>query len=347
MCGIDTLHLSLQDYEIAPGALLDVQPSTFNAATNEKRGDYPLWTADGETFTGARAYVNADHWNVTVQPRGEHAPLSPACLVSFSAGKLVTGSNYEPADFATVKAASKLIESELRSVGIKTNIETAKITRLDACRNLAMDEPFKAYHPALKILRVTRAESFDYGTTYLIKNGVHQTCFYDKRIEMKRKKRNLEGLPANCLRVERRLMTGKKIRDVLGFGTVGELLEGFEQVPLAYKSALKKQVFKHSPEEIHTLTAREIGAQLEQFKARGRRYYVRDYFFAEGVAARSGDMDAVMLAVSNLTESRATQARLRRQIEIAQVDALSLRKENGSRRTLGELYRELEKKSLA
>jgi hypothetical protein len=347
MCGIDTLHLSLQGFEISRGALLEVQPSTFNAATKKKRGDYPLWTADGETVTGARAYLNSEHWNVTVQPRGEHAPLSPVCLVSFSAGKLVTGSNYEPADFATVKAASKQLESELRDAGIETNIERAKLTRLDACRNLSMDEPFKAYHPALKIIRVTRTENFDYGTTYLIKNGVHQTCFYDKRVEMKRKKRKLDGLPANCLRVERRLMTGRKIRDVLGFGTVGELLEGFEQVALAYKSALKKQVFKHSPEEIHTLTAREIGAQLDQFKARGRRYYVRDYFFAKGVAAHIGDMDAVLLAVSNLTESRATQARLRHQIEVAQVDALSLRKESGSRRTLGELYRELEKKALA
>jgi hypothetical protein len=184
----------------------------------------------------------------------------------------------------------------------------------------------------------------DYGTTYLWHNTLQEVCVYDKIEEMKRKKHSVAGLPANSIRFEHRMLKARKIRDVTGLGTVSDLLSGYEQVKAGYVDAMRKQLFKRSPAEVSVLSEGEMVTQLERLQANGKRYYLREYLMAVAVGRMESDFDALVSAVEKVCGNRMTALRLRNQLDQARMDALALRTSAGCSQTLGELYRELERK---
>jgi hypothetical protein len=349
---LDTLKLSLTDYEISPDANLDVQPSTLNFATGEVRGNFPLFRRGVGFVQGAKAFHNADDFNVSVQPFSPSQPQSIGCQVQFSVPKLANGSNYEPADFAATEAALVTIECELASIGITTNIKTARLSRLDACRSVRTSEPYQAYAPVLARLQGQRVAKRDYGTTFLWHNTVQEVCVYDKREEMKRRKKNLARVPRNVVRFEHRLLKARKVRDVLGFGTAGDLLQGFDQVAVGYKAAMEKQLFRDSPKEIAISTAADFEAQLTVLigdlgNRQNRPNFVDCYVRAVGFRQLVADKEAFLRAVENVSENRMTLWRTRKKLREMEIDALALEQIAPSKHTLGELYRELEREVLS
>jgi hypothetical protein len=349
---LDTLKLSLTDYEIGPDAVLDVQPSVYCAATGQGPGGFPLWSRFGRPVVGTRAFHNAENYNVTVAPFRPSDPQSIGCQVQFSVPKLANGSNYEPADFVATEAALVTIERELASIGIKTNIKTARMSRLDACRSVRTSEPYQAYAPVLARLQGTRVAKRDYGTTFLWHNTVQEVCVYDKREEMKRRKKNLARVPRNVVRFEHRLLKARKVREVLGFGTAGDLLQGFEQVAVGYKAAMQEQLFRDSPKEIAISTAADFEAQLTVLigdlrNRQNRPNFVDCYVRAIGFRQLVADKEAFLRAVENVSESRMTLWRTQKKLREMEIDALALEQIAPSKHTLGELYRELEREVLS
>jgi hypothetical protein len=340
---LDTLRLSLTDFEIGPDAVLDVQPSVYCAATGQGPGGFPLWSRFGRPVVGTKAFYNADHYNVTVQPVRDDAPLAIGCYVQFSVPKVASGSNYQPADLTATKNALKMIHSELKSIGIKTNIKTATLSRLDACKTVVASEPYAAYHPVLISVAGTKAiKRRDYGSTFLLHNTQQEICVYDKIAEMKARKHSVSKLPGNSIRFEHRMLNARKIRDASGLSNVKDLVSGFEQVEACYSAAMRKQLFHYSASELEAVTARSLAEQLQHFRDSGSRYFLRDYLVSLGAAQMAGNMGALLEAVEMVTDSKTTYHRTRKQLDNAQHQALTLRKSTHSRRTLKELYRELE-----
>jgi hypothetical protein len=340
---LDTLRLTLGDYKIADEPELTVELPTFNAATKELGGYYPLWPSGLTHQMGRKAYHNADDWNFTLEAQG---PLGDHVIVpqmSFSVPKLANGSNYEPADFKTFEMALINAERELRSIGVHTNIETATISRLDACKNVLVSESFPSYAPVLARLQGTRVAKRDYGTTFLWHNTLQEICAYDKREEMKRRKKNVSRVPANVARFEHRLLKPRKIRDTLGLSTAADLLVGFDQVAVGYKAAMEKQLFKYSPAEIEVVTMQDFERTLKVFQRAGKRYFVDAYIVALGFQQLSANKEAFLAAVISVTDSRATLSRTRKKLMEAEMDAMALQEIAGSKHTLGQLYRELER----
>jgi hypothetical protein len=340
---LDTLKLSLGDYEIGDGALLDVQPSTFSAATGEAKADFPLWRASGRAVIGSKAFYNADDFNVSVQPRSAAEPMSIGCYVQFSVPKVATGSNYQAADYNATKTALKSIQRELSSIGIKTNLKTATLSRLDACKTVSTAHDYRAYHAVLCGLRGARVGKRDYGTTYLWHNTLQEVCVYDKIEEMKRKKHPVTGLPKNSIRFEHRMLKARKIRDVTGLATVNDLLSGYEQVRAGYVASMKKQLFNNSPDDIRVLTSEGIAGELRLHKASGVRNWCHEYLITQALARVAGDYDALIAAVEEVSDNRMMALRLRKQLDKAHINALEARDSVVSGHTLGELYRELER----
>jgi hypothetical protein len=344
---LDTLKLSLTEFDIDLRAALDVQPASFNAATGEARGDCPLWRAEGQTVIGSKAFYNGDDFNVTVQPRTASEPTSIGCYVQFSVPKVADGSNYEPADLNATKTALQTIERELKEIGVHTNINTATLSRLDSCKTIQFAEGFSAYEPVLRALRGARVSRRDYGTTFLWHNTLQEICVYDKIEEMKRHKRKITGLNPNSIRFEHRLLKARKVRDAIGLSSVNDLLSGFEQVGCGYRAAMEKQLFRLAPSELTRLSAAEIVTHFEHLKARGSRYFLRDYLVAVGMNQMVDDVAALESALATVSDSRMTLYRLRKQLDAARIVAMSLRESSQSKRTLGELYREMEREVLA
>jgi hypothetical protein len=341
---LDTLHLSLNDFEIRPDANLEVQPGTFNASTGEVTGNFPLWPKGDGYMVGKVAYYNGDICQVTVKAHPS-APTVARCLVEMSVPKAANGSNYEPADFAVTKTALKAVHSELKRIGIKTNLNTATLSRMDACKNVLTSEGYSAYQPVLLSLNNAHL-SFskrDYGSTILWKNTQQQICVYDKIAEMRALKRGVEHLPSNSVRFEHRMLKARKIRDSIGLSSVRDLIGNYDQIKAGYEAAMRKQLFCYSAGEIETITAKSIGEQLQHFRATGSKRWLNDYFVALGIAQMAGSMDALLSAVQMVNADPKTLYRLRKQLNNAENQALLLRDSPHSKRTLKDLYHELER----
>lgn len=344
---IDTLKLSLTDYSVAPGADLDVQPSAFNAATGEARSNHPLWHDGSRYVTGSKAFHNGEDFNVTIKPLSPSEPQSIGCFVQFSVPKVVDGSNYHPVDYKGTTEALRAVQKYLRDVGIKTNIKTASLSRVDVFRTVEADEPYQSYQPVLSMLQGQRMSKRDYGTTFLWANTQQEICVYDKLVEMQQRKARVDGLPENSIRFEHRMLKGKKVRDTLGMRSAGDLLAGYDHVQSVYRNVMHKQIFKRSVQEIEVVTANQIVHEMELFKGRGDRYWYQNWLQAKGMISVMSNVDAVREAIKTVSDNRMMQSRAIKKLEVAQMDAAALKIVSPCDKTLGELYGELKSKVLA
>jgi hypothetical protein len=240
-----------------------------------------------------------------------------------------------------------MIERELRSLGIRTNILTATISRLDSCKNVLISETFASYVPVLARLQGQRMNRRDYGTTVLWENTLQEICAYDKHEEMKRRKKNLSRVPRNVARFEHRLLKARKVRDALGLSTAGDLLIGFDEVKKGYVTAMEKQLFRFSPVELEIMTAGDFEARLTSFQASGKKYWLAAYLEAYALQQLGSDKDAFLRAVESVTDNRMTFSRTRKKLMQAEINSFELDQLAPSKHTLGELYRELEREVLA
>jgi hypothetical protein len=345
---IDTLKLSLTDYKVSPGADLIVQPSSFNAATGELCSNHPLWHDGACYIEGSKAFHNGEDFNVTLKPMSPSEPGSVGCFVQFSVPKVATGDNFYATDYKGTAAALATVEKYLRDVGVRTNIKTASLSRLDAFKTVQADEPYQAYHPILSMLQGQRMAKRDYGTTFLWANTVQEICVYDKVAEMEHRRVSVLKVPANSLRFEFRMLKARKVQDMLGMRSAADLLNGYDHVATVYQQHLHKQLFQRSVSDVAMLTARQFEEQLRYYKDDlGKRFWCNDYLMAAGMRALAADADALKQAAKKVSGNRVTAARVCRQIEAARLDAVALEIIAPAKRPLCELYDELKSKVLA
>ncbi len=188
----------------------------------------------------------------------------------------------------------------------------------------------------------------DYGTTFLWANKAQEICAYDKAAEMRHREVSLEGLPDHPLRVEWRMMNGRKIRDSLGgIATAGDLVAGYDQIDQSYKRTMHEQLFKRSVKEFSGLSASIMVEQWNVLKAANRRYWIDDWLKALGVATVISQMDVVLEALYRETGNRMTVLKFKRKIEAAEMDAVAMNITGPNRRSVGDLYTELKQKVLS
>jgi hypothetical protein len=147
------------------------------------------------------------------------------------------------------------------------------------------------------------------------------------------------------------MLKGRKVRESLdGIRSVKDLLAGYDQVHATYREAMNKQLFSRSVSDISSTTA--TGLHAEMLRARDAsaglsgRFWFENWLKARAVAALVDDLDVVREAVAMMTDNRATQLKINRKLEAAQMDAAAMRIIGPSKRTVGELYTELKSKVL-
>jgi hypothetical protein len=338
---IDTLKLRLSDYSIAKRPDIIIQPAAVNAGTCEFQAEYPLWH-DGNCYvTGARAFHNAEDFNLTIQPMSPSEPDSVGAFVQFSVPKVATGSNYHPTDHKGTVQALRSIQKQLGAIGVKTNLKTANLSRVDTFKTVSAQEPYHSYHPVLAMLQGQRMAKRDYGTTFLWGNTQQEICVYDKLVEMQHRKCDVAGLPSNSIRFEHRMLKAKKVRDTLGMRTVEDLVSAPDHVRDTYNKVMEKQLFKQSVAEIEVFAPSEVETLMMALRDAGCRDWFERSLMALAVASGVIDVEAVCKASDKVSSSRMTALRHRRLMRRAEMDAAILRRDEVSKRTLAELYDEL------
>lgn len=274
--------------------------------------------------------------------------MGTACYVRFEVPKFAGGDNYHPVNRKGTVGALKQVETQLAAVGIKTNVSTAQISRLDAFRNVVADEPFPCYQPVLALLKGVRMKQRGYENGFLWENTRQQVCFYDKLQKMAHDKLSVAGLPGNSLRCEMRLLESRKVRDVLSMASVKDLIENYQNVRVAYEATMKKQLFRYDASDVETIVTSELREQMMYFRENyGRNWH--DYFWKmcglHAVLQRCS-IEAVMSAVEDVAENRMKRSRLKSSLTRMRFESESVRCLGKSKRTTGQLYAELREKVL-
>jgi hypothetical protein len=343
---LDTLKLSLDDFEVLPGADLELSSATVNTGTGVMGTEYPLWKNGRYEVRGVKAFHNGERVAITVKPRREAPGSQALCVVQFSVPKVAGGGNYHPADANATQEALNTVGKYLSDVGIKTNLERATVGRLDAAKTEAMREPFAGYVPVLSRLQGKRAMRRDYGSTMLWGNTRWEICGYDKREEMRRAKLRVDGLPPNPLRMELRAMKAAKVREMFGLKTVAELRDALDHVRQVYRSELEAQLFKHELPEETLLSRAELVEQLTAARDGSHRWFTA-WLQAWAMEQLAPEAAALKDAVRLVAPDRQTANRICRQIEQGEREGMALRQVGPSRRTWGDLYNELRDKVLS
>jgi hypothetical protein len=270
-------------------------------------------------------------------------PDSVGCFVQFSVPKVATGSNYHPTDHKGTVQALKSIQKQLGAIGVRTNLKTASLSRVDVFKTVSAKEPYHAYHPVLAMLQGQRMAKRDYGTTFLWGNTQQEICVYDKLVEMQHRKCDVSGLPGNSIRFEHRMLKAKKVRDTLEMRTVADLVGAPDHVRDTYRKVMEKQLFKLSVAEVEVFTPSQMESLLQATRDSGSRDYFLKSLAVLAIAAGAVDVEALCKASDNIAPSRMAALRHRRLMKRAQLDAAALQKSEPSRRTLSELYSELQR----
>ncbi len=346
---IDTMQLQLTDYD-ATDAKLILQPSPIDTATGRATASFPLWHNGTEMVEGMRAYHNQEHILVKLyaQPKPEGQGMSSVCSIRFEVPKFVGDDNYHPADFKGTRKALRQAEKHLAGIGIKTDIKTAQISRLDTFKNVVGEEPFPCYQTVLGLLSGSRMKQRGYENGFLWENQQNQVCVYDKLKKMQHDKLSVAGLPRNSIRFEHRMLKSKKVRDTLSFRNVTDLLESYDTIASTYQQTMKKQLFRYEPAEVETVLASQIEADMRFFKEKEHRESLSSYLCYYGLHSllQLTTMETILCAVENVYECRMKKSRMKRQILKMRFEGQSLHVQAPSKRTTGQLYAELREKVL-
>jgi hypothetical protein len=256
------------------------------------------------------------------------------------------GSNYYPASSYGAARALRVVEKYLADIGIKTNLKSAAVSRLDAFRVAVCSEPFDAYQPVFATLQGRRMRRRDYGRTMLWENTLQEICAYDKLEEMRSNKHSVEGLPPNSLRFEIRALKMQKVRAWLSFRDAGELLGNLDHVEHQYRAAMEKQLFKGEVTQASKLTQGQVHDQLVAVKEHYGQLRLEKYLLAVAYNALGSDIEVLKAAIAELAPSRQAAYKMNKQLEAAKLDATATCILGSSRRPLGELYTELREKVL-
>jgi hypothetical protein len=346
---IDTMQLMLTDYD-ARAAELTLQPASRNTVTGETKNNFPLWHNGTETVEGAYAYFREGHFNVTIKP--QHNPdgmgIGTACYVRFEVPKFAGESNYHPTDAKGTEQALKASEKLLKRVGIKTNVKTARISRLDAFKNVVGAEPFSCYSGVLALLAGSRMKQRGYENGFLWENTRQQICVYDKLRKMLHDKLSTVGLPENTIRFEHRMLQAQKVRDALEMATVADLLADYDKVCAVYEATMKKQLFRHQAKDIEIMLSSDIEREMLFFQTQYGKEWLNQYLRAFGLHSllQKTNIETILNVVDKLAENRMKKSRLKRDLQKMQFDVGALAPVGGSKRTTGQLYQELQEKVL-
>jgi hypothetical protein len=193
------------------------------------------------------------------------------------------------------------------------------------------------------MLQGQRMAKRDYGTTFLWGNTVQEICVYDKLVEMQHRKCDVAGLPLNSIRFEHRMLKAKKVRDTLQMRTVADLVAAPDHVRDTYQKVMEKQLFKHSLGELEFFTVNEMESQMRALRDGGCKLWLQRFLMVTAVARGHIDIECVRKAADQVAPNRMLASRNRRFFNGVVMDAAALQQAGTSKRTLGELYSELQR----
>lgn len=259
--GIDTIRLSVSDFEILPENSLEVYRAAHLKALRKGLGkrqlwfDKPLFTKEGgQEVVGALAFLKLKgvdtkpHINVQVR----HGSVNQrTCTVAFSAPRIQHGNNFRALKLEELQQVLNRVQSLLLDAGIVANLQDASLSRLDIFRDLRVLWPLQEYAAIIEHfhLRYGKTRRFYEPTSHNPGFGLHSgnkrfhVNIYDKTSEICKRHKHCPDDKRDTIRFELQLRSGAKIQECLKIRTWRDLTENFEQLETAFSRLLHDNVF--------------------------------------------------------------------------------------------------------
>lgn len=194
-------------------------------------------------------------------------------------------------DVESLKKSLEILERELNQLGFgQVDLKKAQIEELELNINIELERDFKEYERALEYFRgllpkrlKTKINSPFYPnevyTGFKVGNDSVSFKIYNKRAQILDDHK--EDIGAECLRLEYRLLSAKKIKDTFGHNEVEELLKDFDQVERVFRAQLEKDLINKLGKDIQDQLKNTI-KKLKDYKAKYKSKYIAQVVGALG-----------------------------------------------------------------
>ncbi|MGU8283504.1 hypothetical protein ACV3KU_15625 [Clostridium perfringens] len=152
----------------------------------------------------------------------------------------------------SLKECIELLELELNKCGIlNVDLKSAEIEELEINVNIPLQNQFKDYERALNYIKDILPKTLKKGqeyedrvenkyTGFKVFNNSISLKFYDKRAQVLEEHKRDIG--EELLRIEYRLLSGTKVKELLGHNEVSKLLSEFDNIEKAFRKRLEKDL---------------------------------------------------------------------------------------------------------
>jgi hypothetical protein len=232
--GIDKITLSTTDFAIKDIKQLAIAPN-IKKQGDDHATETPLFIYKNEPINGSKAWHNAGeelgNFAVNIDCRGMQIVWNPSKMLGKLSGELSTPQE--------AYNTSEILQGYLKDIGISTDINSHKVSRIDLAKDRNMQDKVFTYSEALSLLNARRENKKTlYPDGLTLGNKSRQGCFYDKGLELTNEK-------TNQMRCELRLLKSKPIRtalDVSHFHQVKQITP--EALHTCYTDYINKDLYK-------------------------------------------------------------------------------------------------------
>jgi hypothetical protein len=266
LTGIDKIALTTKEFSVKHTDLLVTKTTTG-------QGSQPAFLYKdkaGNEVWGNNSYHNTERMNMSISGYGMQVLVNPSKL--FHPYELLT-------DVGKLQEVKSIIEQELQEVGVKADIEGAKMFRLDLAKQATMKQPVLMYAEAFRTVKAKRLTGRTYPNGFYFSNKGSELCFYDKGLEAK-----ILGLH-NFMRGEARFKKGEIVQKQTGLVTFSDLLRAdADYLTNKYNNYLQDRVFKpaNRPKQ-GILDFNEEGQFIQYLKAQYPRGWFKMWLLMGGI----------------------------------------------------------------
>lgn len=192
--------------------------------------------------------------------------IIPYNILDATLPKLLSGTSTNEKNISNtqdLEIVLKILEDQLEALGFgEIDLSKANIIEIEINTNIKLDAEFKEYEGALEYLRGLRRKDLrKLGSRGYEKQGQY-TGWYDGNgsvvIKMYNKKEDIKTrdkveIGQELLRMEYKLLSGRKVKDTLGHNVVKDLLDdqGFKGMQEAFKEMLYKDMIQRVEKNIN------------------------------------------------------------------------------------------------
>lgn len=308
--GIDKVALHTRAYVVK-------SLSGWDEKAGRKVGEAPpvfVHDQEGQEVPGTGFYLNAEHFNVDLSPKG--------LLVSFNPSKirhpyaLLT-------DPSEVGRIGDDVQRTLQRHGVLVDVNGMQSIRVDLAKQRQLTHPLNAYGQALSNLKGKRMTGHAYPDGYAFRNTQREAVFYNKTREL-HEKTGLTIPESRLGRFEVKWKKGRPLAKDFQLSSFGDLRRADpEQLTSVYREALNGQVFRTDPKAVQMIlsfdTDLSVYRQLKQEHPRGAIWQYLSLGHVSATVEAHGGIDGIqrfMLAAGdNPRTVRHTLQQLRKRLQ--------------------------------